>query len=164
MGKGEGEREKGKGGRGKGGDKGDKLDKVDKVEVAQIMLTLGKNWLLQPRSRKIAIILALVGTVTPIAGLHKFYLKQYLWGVIYLLLSSTPISSIASAIDAVWYLAQDHSDFHLRFNLNSTYSTEPLQVQAIADALRQLDELRTSGLITEYEFEQKRRKLLERIV
>jgi len=34
---------------------------------------------------------------------------------------------------------------------------------AIADALRQLDTLRQEGLISEYEFEQKRRRLLDQI-
>ena len=33
----------------------------------------------------------------------------------------------------------------------------------IADAMRHLDQLRQEGLITEYEFEQKRRQLLDRI-
>jgi hypothetical protein len=36
-------------------------------------------------------------------------------------------------------------------------------VGAIADALRQLDSLRQEGLLSEYEFEQKRRQLLDRI-
>jgi hypothetical protein len=36
-------------------------------------------------------------------------------------------------------------------------------VSAIAQALRELDDLREDGLISEYEFEQKRRQLLDRI-
>ena len=40
---------------------------------------------------------------------------------------------------------------------------KPNHVSAIAEALRQLDQLRQDGLISEYEFEQKRRQLLERI-
>ncbi|GAB4135686.1 MAG: hypothetical protein Fur0046_08690 [Cyanobacteria bacterium J069] len=40
---------------------------------------------------------------------------------------------------------------------------DPAQVGAIADALRQLDRLRQEGLISEYEFEQKRRRLLDQI-
>jgi hypothetical protein len=41
---------------------------------------------------------------------------------------------------------------------------DPAQVGAIADALRKLDSLRQDGLMSEYEFEQKRRQLLDRIV
>lgn len=117
--------------------------------------------------------MALVGTVTPLAGIHKLYLGQPLWGIIYLLLWSTPIPRIACAIEAVWYLAQDREQFHRRFNLDPAPETsvaaisprgvEPHQVGAVADALRQLDQLRADGLMSEYEFEQKRRQLLDRI-
>lgn len=128
------------------------------------------NGLSQPKNRKIAIILALLGTIIalpiPVAGLHKFYLRQPLWGVIYLLLWHTPIPQIACAIDAVWYLMQDSEQFNLNFNgaasLNS-HPIDPQQVGAIAEALQKLDRLRSNGLLSEYEFEQKRRQLLDRI-
>ncbi len=122
----------------------------------------------KPKSRNLGAILALTGTVIPIAGLHKFYLGQPLWGLLYLLLSWTPIPHVASAIEGVWYLAQDPEEFDRKFNLGlepaKKSPIEPIQVGAIADALRQLDSLRQDGLISEYEFEQKRRKLLDRIV
>jgi TM2 domain-containing membrane protein YozV len=124
----------------------------------------------QPKSRKVAVIVALLSIVLPlpIAGLHKFYLGQPLWGVIYLLLWNTPIPRIASAIDAVWYLVQDSEQFNCQFN-NQPVSTanlssiDPSQVGAIAQALRELDRLREDGLVSEYEFEQKRRQLIDRI-
>lgn len=127
------------------------------------------------KSRKVAAILAVTGTLIPIAGLHKFYLRQPLWGVAYLLLSWTPIPHIASAFEGAWYLFQDGDEFDRNFNLNleketfwsvpnRTRSVDPTHVNATADVLRQLDCLRQDGLISEYEFEQKRRQLLERIV
>ena len=128
------------------------------------------------KSRKVAAILAFTGALTPIipiAGLHKFYLKQPFWGVVYILMSWTPIPHIASAIEGVWYLFQDREEFDRNFNRNleaitSVPNRPPIvdssQVNAIADALRQLDSLRQDGLISEYEFEQKRRQLLDRIV
>lgn len=118
------------------------------------------------KNRRIAVALALLGTVTPIAGLHKLYLGQPLWGIIYFLLWSTPISRIAAAIDAVWYLVQDLEQFERQFNGHSQYNlnlNSSPQVKAIAEALRELDRLREDGLLTEYEFEQKRRQLLEHI-
>lgn len=128
----------------------------------------------QPKSRKIATILAFTGTIIPLAGFHKFYLGQPLWGTIYLLLSWTPIPHIASAIEGVWYLAQDSDRFESNFNLggepaparvaSTTPAVDPTQVSAIAEALRQLDRLREDGLISEYEFEQKRRQWLDRMV
>jgi TM2 domain-containing membrane protein YozV len=116
------------------------------------------------KSRRVAVALALLGTVTPIAGLHKLYLGQPIWGIIYILLWSTPISRIAAAIDAVWYVVQDQEQFERQFNGYSEYNlhTSP-QVTAIAESMRELDRLREDGLVTEYEFEQKRRQLLEHI-
>lgn len=124
------------------------------------------------KSRKIAAIIAFTGTLSPIAGLHKFYLGQPVWGLLYLLLSWTPIPRVASAIDAIWYLFQNEDEFDHNFNSNLELVSAPLprpkvveqtNVNAIADALRQLDRLRQDGLISEYEFEQKRRQLINRM-
>lgn len=124
----------------------------------------------KPKSRKIAALLALTGTLIPIAGLHKFYLGQPLWGLVYLLLSWTPIPHAASAMEGVWYLLQDEHEFDGNFNQEGlprqTYSpavSAQNNVLAMAEALRQLDCLREDGLISEYEFEQKRRQMLDRI-
>ena len=127
------------------------------------MLTLDKLFK-HHKNRRVAIALALLGTITPIAGLHKLYLGQPIWGMIYLLLWATPIPRIAAAIDAVWYLVQDLEQFERQFNGHSQYHlhTSP-QVTAIAEAMRELDRLREDGLVTEYEFEQKRRQLLDYI-
>jgi TM2 domain-containing membrane protein YozV len=120
----------------------------------------------KPKNKKLAILLALSGVVLPISGFHKFYLGQPGWGVAYLLLSMTPVPRIASAIEALWYLAQGQQEFDLNFN-NGVASTQvpvdPSQVGAIAESLRQLDQLRQDGLLSEYEFEQKRRTLLDQI-
>lgn len=144
---------------------------------------LGDRWqgakqsmLSKPKDRRVASLLALAGAVAPLSGFHKFYLRQPLWGVVYLLLSWTPIPRVASGIEAVWYLFQDSDEFDSRFNgdlpagtpiaapnSSSQPAVDPKQVSAIADALRQLDQLRGDGLISEYEFEQKRRQLLDRI-
>jgi hypothetical protein len=37
------------------------------------------------------------------------------------------------------------------------------QVESVANALRELEALRQDGLISEYEFEQKRRQMLDQI-
>ena len=131
-----------------------------------------------PKNRKTAVILALLGTVTPLAGLHKFALRLPLWGLIYFLLRFTPLSNIdlllqsACAFEAVWYLVQDSQDFCNRFNLpilsqpsNLIYSQgiAAREIGEIAKALRELEKLREDGLLSEYEFEEKRRQLLELI-
>ncbi|MCL6435070.1 MAG: SHOCT domain-containing protein [Leptolyngbyaceae cyanobacterium HOT.MB2.61] len=127
------------------------------------------------KNRKIAALLAFASAANPIpiSGLHKFYLGQPLWGILYMLLAWTPIPKIASAIEGAWYLVQDSEEFDLKFNsgvtsepriVSSSVGVDPAKVGAIADAVRQLDQLRADGLISEYEFEQKRRQLLDRIV
>lgn len=116
------------------------------------------------KSRKIAAVLALTGTFSPIAGWHKFYLGQPLWGLVYLLLSWTPIPRAASAIESVWYLLQNEAEFDENFNQSSPQILiAPNNVKAISEAMRQLDGLREDGLISEYEFEQKRRQMLDKI-
>lgn len=130
------------------------------------MLSKSIIFLNQPKKRILSVIFALIGTVTPFIGLHKFYLSQPLWGVVYLLLSwQSPMARIACAIDAVLYLVQDQNFFNLRFNPNLVVEAEniiknPQQITEIATALRELEKLRQEGLISEYEFEQKRRQLL----
>jgi hypothetical protein len=70
---------------------------------------------------------------------------------------------VACAIDAVWYLIQDNQFFANYFPTAAAAtvpSLEPKQVEAIGAALRELERLRQEGLISEYEFEEKRRQLL----
>ena len=135
------------------------------------MLGVIGSMLSKPKNRRVAALLAFVGTIA-VPGLHKFYLGQPLWGILYLLLWATHLPQVACAIEGVWYLAQGSDEFDRNFNLGimpaSSVATQPAgvdpaQVGAIADALRQLDSLRQEGLLSEYEFEQKRRQLLDRI-
>jgi TM2 domain-containing membrane protein YozV len=119
-----------------------------------------------PKNRQVAIVLAFASVAIPVAGFHKFYLGQPRWGLVYLLLSWTPIPHIASAIEAVWYLTQDHTQF--QGNLNAIAPTTgallPVNsVATVAESIRELDKLRVDGLISEYEFEQKRRQYLDRV-
>ena len=120
-----------------------------------------------PKNRQVAIILAFAGMTIPVAGFHKFYLGQPVWGIVYLLLSWTPIPHIASAIEAVWYLTQDSTHFDSNFNSVAAHISTPTIVSppmtTVAQSIRELDTLRADGLISEYEFEQKRRQWLDRV-
>ena len=123
------------------------------------------------RNRRPAVLLAGLGVVTPLSGLHKFYLGQPGWGVLYLLLGLTPIPKVACAIDGVMLLTQSLDDFTQRWGQpvsgsRASESAAPLdatQVNALGAALRELDALRQEGLISELEFEQKRRQLLGQV-
>jgi len=130
------------------------------------MLSQLLNFSQQPKKRILSIILALIGSVTPLVGLHKLYLGQPLWSVIYFILSwESPMARIACAIDAVLYLAQDQNFFNSRFNpelvgVSENPSINPQKVTEAVEAIRELEKLRQEGLISENEFEQKRRQLI----
>jgi TM2 domain-containing membrane protein YozV len=116
-----------------------------------------------------AVALAWVGALTPspipLSGLHKFYLGQPFWGVVYLLLGWTQIPRIACAVEGLWLLSQPPEAFAAggRAVTAKTEAFDPNLVNALGTALRELDTLRQEGLISEMEFEQKRRQLLEKV-
>ena len=114
----------------------------------------------QFQQRHVAVVLAFASVVLPIAGLHKFYLGQHRWGLVYLLLSWTPIPHVAAAIEAVWYLVQPEGD---QFSTVALGVASNVPLPHLTDGIRQLEQLRVDGLITEYEFEQKRRQFLDRM-
>jgi TM2 domain-containing membrane protein YozV len=121
------------------------------------------------RSRRMAVALAWVGALTPsplpLSGLHKFYLGQPFWGVVYLLLGWTQIPRIACAVEGIWLLTQPPEAFAGRRQgaVPAAEVFDPNLVNALGNALRELDTLRQEGLISEMEFEQKRRQLLEKV-
>ena len=139
------------------------------------------------KSRKLAAAIALLGAVT-LPGLHRFYLGQPRWGMVYLLLGwKLPISRVASVVEALWYLFLEDAAFDASFNALDdasgesmtsdaeavsrflspfrtpslqSFSPQPEKISAAATALRDLEQLRQTGLVTEQEFEQQRRALL----
>lgn len=125
------------------------------------------------KSRKLTAGLALLGVVT-LPGIHRFYLGQSRWGLVYLLLAwKTPLSRIASGIEALWYLFLDDDEFARTFNGPNTLDAvtqekaqpglDPAKIEQVVNAVREMENLRQEGLITETEFEQKRRILLDQI-
>ena len=130
--------------------------------------------------RKVAILLALISGLAPISGFHKFNLGQQKWGFIYLILSLFPptlsIPHIASLFELVWYLLQNPQEFDANFNggelsegndrtevwVNQA-SRAGEAIKAVEEGIRRLEKLRQEGLISELEFEEKRRALLDQI-
>jgi TM2 domain-containing membrane protein YozV len=120
--------------------------------------------------RRVAVALAWLGAFTPgpipLSGLHKFYLRQPMWGAVYLLLGWTQVPRIACAVEGVWLMTRPLESFAMD-ETNQPLSQPPTidvaQVNALSVALRELDALRQDGLISELEFEQKRRQLLDQV-
>jgi TM2 domain-containing membrane protein YozV len=138
------------------------------------------------KNRKVAAIWAFAGVLplalpgfaeVHLAGLHRFYLREYGWGFVYLFFGLfTPIPWIAGVLEGIWYLIQEGPEFNRHFNhgvseeeVSEVAASSTLIVQSVspavktAEAVRELDQLRKDGLISEYEFEQKRRQLIDRI-
>ena len=119
-----------------------------------------------PQQWKIAAALAFAGALSPlpvpISGLHKFYLRQPVWGGIYILLGWTGIPRIACAVEGVWLLVKSQHGTPAQDTVHESVAASE-QTQAIASALRELEKLRQEGLISEQEFEQKRRSLLTKL-
>lgn len=66
----------------------------------------------QPRSRVVAGVLAiLAGSL----GLHKFYLGQPVWGIIYILLCWTFIPAFVGVIEGLIYLTMTEEAFLQRY-------------------------------------------------
>ncbi|NEQ54909.1 MAG: hypothetical protein F6K11_33100 [Leptolyngbya sp. SIO3F4] len=125
------------------------------------------------KKQKFTIFLAFLGalqpTPVPFAGIHKFYLGQYGWGLVYILLGATQVPRIACATEGMWYLAGPWLQ-KIWKSLDSSLMPETSvgasvgeTVDAVAKSLREIEHLRREGLLSEYEFEQKRRSLLEQI-
>ena len=119
-----------------------------------------------PQQWKIAAALAFAGALSPlpvpISGLHKFYLRQPVWGGIYILLGWTGIPRIACAVEGVWLLVKSQHGTPAQDTVDESVAASE-QTQAIASALRELEKLRQEGLISEQEFEQNRRSLLTKL-
>ena len=146
------------------------------------------------KNRNVAAIWAFVGVLplalpgfseTHLAGLHRFYLREYGWGLVYLFFGLlTPIPWIAGVLEGIWYLVQDELEFDGHFNQGvsaidsltdirateiGTIATPTILVRSVspavktAEAVRELDKLRQEGLLSECEFEQKRRQLISSI-
>ena len=79
----------------------------------------------------------------------------------------TQLSRIACFAEGLWYLAEPHlSRFEPGGRADTQGSAGPAigeTMTAVASSLREIEQLRREGLLSEYEFEQKRRSLLEQI-
>lgn len=123
------------------------------------------------KNSKIAAFLALLGalqpTPIPFAGIHKLYLGQYGWGAVYMLLGMTPVPRVACAAESLWYLVSGAASFEKFWSTVTPPSATNVgltqTVETVAHSIREIEQLRQEGLLSEYEFEQKRRSLLEHI-
>jgi len=65
------------------------------------------------KSKSTAVLLAIfLGSF----GIHKFYLGQVGWGIVYLLLFWSSLSMILGFIEGIMYLAMSDKDFEAKYS------------------------------------------------
>ncbi len=97
-------------------------------------------------------------------GIHKFYLNEIGWGIIYLLFSWTLIPSLAAFFEFIGLLIMPDSKFDALYN-NKVGSIQGTSMGSSSRdktaTLTELKNLYDRGIITAEEYEQKRRKYLD---
>jgi TM2 domain-containing membrane protein YozV len=120
------------------------------------------------KNKWIAAILAFPGFLGWI-GIHKFYLGENAGGVIYLLFSWTGIPAIFAIFDCLGLLMISEENFDRKYNASSildSYSHKNSHLVSsdhITQTLLDLKNLYDQGVITAEEYEEKRKKLLNRL-
>lgn len=110
-------------------------------------------------------------------GIHKFYLNQSGMGLLYLLFCWTGIPMFIAFLEGIVYLVTDDQKFQRKY-ANQGQAQLPQQgpnqtaqnvtvnmagqgpTVSVSDELQKLSELRTSGVITDAEFQAQKQKLL----
>jgi TM2 domain-containing membrane protein YozV len=110
-------------------------------------------------------------------GIHKFYLNQSGMGLLYLLFCWTGIPMFIAFLEGIVYLVTDDQKFQRKY-ANQAQAQQPHQGPnqtaqnvtvnmagqgpnvSVSDELQKLSELRTSGVITDAEFQAQKQKLL----
>ena len=95
-------------------------------------------------------------------GVHRFYLNQPGRGILYLLFCWTFIPAFLGLIDFVGLLIMSEDTFNLKYNqkYNVVVNVGEQSHHSSIDELKKLHELKEQGIITQEEFEMKKRDLL----
>ena len=92
-------------------------------------------------------------------GVHKFYVKEYGWGVIYLLFCWTYIPSIIGIIEGIVTLCKTDEEFCEEYGIEDDAPTDNVKKNYLSE-LNSLNELKNKGVLSEEEFTAKKRLLL----
>ena len=92
-------------------------------------------------------------------GVHKFYVKEYGWGVIYLLFCWTYIPAILGIIEGIIALSSTDKEFCEKYEIEDDALTDNANKDYLSE-LNSLNELKDKGIISKEEFTAKKRLVL----
>ena len=87
-------------------------------------------------------------------GGHKFYLGQIGKGVLYLLFCWTFIPAIIAFVEFIGFLVMSDKDFDKKYN------ADQVEALSVTEEIKKLYELKEKGIITQEEFDLKKKTLL----
>lgn len=93
-------------------------------------------------------------------GVHRFYLGHIGKGIIYLLFFWTFIPALVGLIEGIGYLTMSQAEFNEYIDKRNDKRTTVLVVNK-ADELTKFHSLKEQGVITQEEFEKKKKELLK---
>lgn len=91
-------------------------------------------------------------------GFHKFYLNKPGQGILYLLFCWTFIPSVIALVEFLIFIFMDDKTFDMKYNSNVNLIDK--STVNVSDELEKLYNLKEKGIITNEEFEERKRKLL----
>ena len=92
-------------------------------------------------------------------GVHKFYVKEHGWGIIYLLFCWTYIPVILGIIEGIIALSSTDKEFCEKYEIEDDALTDNANKDYLSE-LNSLNELKDKGIISKEEFTAKKRLLL----
>ena len=92
-------------------------------------------------------------------GVHKFYVKEHGWGIIYLLFCWTYIPVILGIIEGIIALSSTDKEFCEKYEIEDDALTDNANKDYLSE-LNSLNELKDKGIISKEEFTAKKRLVL----
>jgi TM2 domain-containing membrane protein YozV len=111
---------------------------------------------MEAKNKSVAIILAFfLGSF----GIHKFYLGNNFAGILYLVFFWTFIPALLAIFDFIGLLLMSDNAFNAQYNVNIIPATQSNSITTLSE----LKKLYDQGIITADEYEEKRRKFLDKL-
>jgi len=111
---------------------------------------------MEAKNKSVAIILAFfLGSF----GIHKFYLGNNFAGILYLVFFWTFIPALLAIFDFIGLLLMSDNAFNAQYNVNIIPAAQSNSITTLSELKKLYDQV----IITADEYEEKRRKFLDKL-